>query len=93
MEARYEPIAFSDHMAYIVSFSSPKLTASMISHRSRPVFKIRPEVICEKELQERLADSMQDWKEVRDLGLEYSSGGNFLSNLELKNWQCKEAKS
>ena len=70
IDARYEPIAFSDHMAYIVSLSVPTLSSSSISPRTRPLFKIRPEVIGDKLFQERLADSMKDWEELKHLGLE-----------------------
>ena len=70
VRASYEPIAFSDHMAYIVSFTLPSSTARILSPRSRPLFKIRPEVICDKLFQERLGDSMADWKEVKELGLD-----------------------
>ena len=69
-EARYEPVAFSDHMAYIVTISIPSLSSSMLSPRSRPLFKVRPEVIFDKVFQERLGDSMADWKEVKDNGLD-----------------------
>ena len=69
-DARYEPLAFSDHMAYLVSYSMPTQTARAFSPRSRPLFKVRPEVISDKLFQENLADSMADWKEIKDLGLE-----------------------
>jgi hypothetical protein len=61
VEARYEPVAFSDHMAYIVSISLPSVTSRMQSPRSRPQFKVSPEVICDEIFQERLSDSMSDW--------------------------------
>ena len=70
VSARYEPIAFSDHMAYIVSFSLPTLSSRILSPRSRPLFKVRSEIIHDKHFQERLADSMQDWKKVEE-GLGY----------------------
>ena len=69
-DARYVPVAFSDHMAYIVSISIPNLSSSMVSPRSRPLFKVRPEVICDKSFQDSLAESMVDWKQVKDLGLD-----------------------
>ena len=45
--ANYVPVAFSDHMAYVVSISIPTLPSSMVSPRSRPLFKVRPEFICD----------------------------------------------
>ena len=70
VEAKYVPVAFSDHMAYVVSFSLPAPHARIFSPRSRPLFKIRPEVICDPVFQEWLADSMADWKQVKDLGID-----------------------
>ena len=51
VEARYEPIAFSDHMAYIVRLSLPDTSAQMLSPRSRPIFKVSPEVILDSQFQ------------------------------------------
>ena len=61
IEARYEPIAFSDHMADIVTLSLPDSMARILSPRSRPLFKIKTEVIRDKIFQERLKASMMDW--------------------------------
>ena len=69
LEAKYVPVAFSDHMAYVVTFALPAPYARIFSPRSRPLFKIRPEVISDPVFQEWLADSMADWKEVKDLGI------------------------
>ena len=69
MKASYEPVAFSDHMGYVVSFTLPTPTTRILSPRSRPLFKIRPEIIADSIFQEWLGDSMADWKEVKDLGL------------------------
>ena len=70
VETKYEPIAFSDHMAYVVRLSIPSLSARLFSPRSRPIFKVKSEAILDKIFQERLKDSMSDWKEVKDLGLD-----------------------
>ena len=40
VEAKYVPVAFSDHMAYIVTLSLPETSYRMISPRSRPLFKV-----------------------------------------------------
>ena len=70
IKAWYEPIAFSDHMAYIVNFLLPPQSAKLLSPRSRPQFKIRPEVICDPVFREHLSDAMVDWQQVKDLGLD-----------------------
>ena len=70
LSAKYEPVSFSDHLAFVVSLSLPPPMVKILSPRSRPVFKIKPEVIKDKEFQDRLALSMSDWEEVYDLGLD-----------------------
>ena len=70
VDARYVPVAFSDHMAYIVIIALPELSYRMMSPRSRPLFKVNSEVICDEVFQERLRDSMVDWQEMKQLGLE-----------------------
>ena len=71
VEAKYEPPAFSDHMAYIVSYNLPTSSSRMFSPRARPMFKVRPEVINDRVFQQNLSDSMKDWKELQDLGLDF----------------------
>ena len=70
VDVRYVPVAFSDHMAYVVTISLPEPSSRLISPRSRPLFKITPEVIYDELFQECLKDSMADWQEVRELGLD-----------------------
>ena len=55
MEARYVPVSFSDHLAYVVNYSLPVPMARILSPRSRPLFKIKPEVIKDQLFKERLA--------------------------------------
>ena len=51
VDARYVPVAFSDHMAYVVTVSLPEPCSKMISPRARPLFKVTPEVICDEVFQ------------------------------------------
>ena len=67
--AEYLPISFSDHMAHVLSFSLPAPISQLLSPRSRPVFKIRPEVIHDLEFQRRLSAAMQGWLAVKDSGV------------------------
>ena len=53
-----------------MSISIPSLSSSLLSPRLRPMFKVRPEVILDKIFQEQLAESMADWREVKDQGLD-----------------------
>ena len=68
--AKYEPVAFSDHMAHIVTFTLPAPLSRLLSPKSRPIFKIRPEVIRDKVFKTRLSEAMVEWRSVRDLGVE-----------------------
>ena len=45
VEAKYLPLAFSDHFAHVVRISVPDQMARFISPKSRATFKLRPEVI------------------------------------------------
>ena len=57
-------------MTFVVSLSLPASLSQILSPKSKPFFKIKPEVVKDKIFKERLSDSMHDWKEVRDLGLD-----------------------
>ena len=92
VKAWYEPIALSDHMAYIINFSLPPQAAKMLSPRSRPQFKTRPEVICDSVFQEHLSDSMADWQEVRDLGLEVLQWWELLVKPGIRKLALKRSK-
>ena len=45
VEARYEAVAFSDHLAYLVELEVPDVMMKMMSPKSRPLFKMSPEVV------------------------------------------------
>ena len=92
MEAKYEPISFSDHLAYTVSFSIPDPLARILSPKSKPIFKIKPEVIGDKIFQERLSDSMLDWQEVNDLGLDVVTWWELLVKPGIKKLAIQRSK-
>ena len=71
-ECLYEPVAFSDHKALVVSLSLTAPLSRLLSPRSHPIFKICPDVIHDEEFQQRLSLAMSDWEEVRNLGVEVS---------------------
>ena len=54
IEAKYIPVAFSDHFAQIVRFSLPDTMARILSPKSRASFKLKPEVIYDYLFKERL---------------------------------------
>ena len=69
VEAKYVPVAFSDHLAYIVKLRVPQSTCRTMSVRARPFFKTSPEVVQDKEFQKRVGEAMEEWKEVKELGM------------------------
>ena len=69
IEAKYISIAFSDHMACSISIKLPEFFTRILSPKSRPLFKTKPEVIHDKIFQNRLRESMAIWEEVKALGV------------------------
>ena len=90
--ASYEPVAFSDHMAYIVSYSLPTPSARIFSPRSRPTFKVRSEVILDQLFQKNLSDSMKDWEQMKDLGLEVLQWWELVVKPGIKKLAIKRSK-
>ena len=48
VKAEYVGVAFSDHLAYIVKVRIPDKLSRLISPKSKPLFKSKPEVIDDK---------------------------------------------
>ena len=69
VEARYVPIAFSDHLSYLLSIKLPTPISNKLSPKSRPFFKIRSEIVQDRVFKSRLENSMKEWQEVRDFGV------------------------
>ena len=92
VEASYEPVSFSDHLAYVVSFSLPAPMARILSPRSRPIFKVKPDIIRDKVFQEGLAESMLDWQEVHDLGLDILTWWEVLVKPGIRKLAIKRSK-
>ena len=64
-EAKYLPLAFSDHFAYIIKISLPEPLSKILSPKSRPSFRLKPEVILDVVFTERLAEAMEAWNRVK----------------------------
>ena len=62
VEAEYVPVAFSDHHAYIVTVQTPTQLQKMISPKSRPFFKVSPDIVSDKLFKARLANNMEIWQ-------------------------------
>ena len=85
VEAKYEAVAFSDHMAYIVEIEVPEKVEKMLSPKHRPVFKTSPEVVNDTVFRRRLQESMAGWQEVRERGLAAMSWWEIMVNLGLED--------
>ena len=69
ISAEYLSIAFSDHMAFKVSIKLPSHLARIFSPKCHPHFKTKPEVVQDSLFKDRLRDSMEQWLEVKALGV------------------------
>ena len=65
----YESVAFSDHLMYIVKLTIPNTMQKILSPKSRPFFKIKPEIIQDDKFKTDLQTAMIRWKEVKQAGL------------------------
>ena len=70
LEAKYLPLAFSDHFGYVVKYELPELLSRAFCPKSRHNFRLKAEVIKDSLFQERLKDSMVSWKCLRGFGLD-----------------------
>ena len=68
-EAYYEPVAFSDHMGYIIHLAVPTQVCKLLTPHSKRFFRLTPEIIADELFQSRLDQCMEEWKEVRQQGL------------------------
>ena len=64
-EVRYIPLAFSDHLGLIVRFCLPDPISRILGPKSRPSFRLKPEIIKDNIFQERLEEAMATWERVR----------------------------
>ena len=69
MHAEYTAVAFSDHLAHTVKIKMPEPLMRMCCPRTRPLFKVREEVVRDKQFQESLQHAMSEWENVRREGL------------------------
>ena len=69
IEARYAPVAFSDHFSHLISIKLPVPVSKKLSPKSRPFFKTRPEIVQDRVFKSRLEKSMKEWEEIRGFGV------------------------
>ena len=64
-EAKYLPVAFSDHLGLIVRVCLPESFSRILGPKSRSSFRLKPEVIMDNIFKERLEEGMLMWERVR----------------------------
>ena len=70
VEAKYVGVAFSDHQAQLVTMKLPEAKSKILSPKSRPQFKAKPDVVRDQIFQQRLKENFSLWLEVRQAGLD-----------------------
>ena len=69
-DSKYVSLAFSDHFGLLVSYSLPDQISRMLSPKSRPLFRTRPEVVTDTKFRKSLENKMKEWHAVKDLGVD-----------------------
>ena len=64
-DVKYIPLAFSDHLGLVVKICLPDPMARILSPKSRPSFRLRPEVIKDSIFKHRLEEAMVTWERVK----------------------------
>ena len=64
-KSQYIPISWSDHLALVSSYRLPDSLAKNSSVKSKPVFKISPNVIDDNVFQDQLRAAVSHWTELR----------------------------
>ena len=70
VETKYSSLAFSDHLAMIVTLSMPDQMAKMTSPKSRPFFRTSPEVVVDNIFRKNLSNSMTVWLDIKNQGVD-----------------------
>ena len=71
--AVYLPLAFSDHHAHLVTITLPDPFKRLICPRTKPMFRIKAEVVQDTLFQAQLSEAMTGWQHVRSFGLDVLS--------------------
>ena len=69
LDAKYISVAFSDHLSCFVQVELPGQLSTSIVPKSRPFYKIKPDIVKDRVFQSRLQDSMKEWESVKRFGI------------------------
>ena len=70
LDARYLPLAFSDHHGLVIKISVPQSLGKLFCPRGRQSFRLRDEVIVDSAFQVSLAEAMRGWQSIKEFGLD-----------------------
>ena len=62
-------LPFSDHICHLVTFEVSEPLSRSLMPRSRPIFKIKPDVIKDKIFQDRVTAASINWTDLKSKGL------------------------
>ena len=69
IRAQYMHLPFSDHLCHLVTFEVSEPLSRSLMPRSRPIFKIKPDVIKDKIFQDRVTAASINWTDLKSKGL------------------------
>ena len=70
IEAKYLPLAFSDHLGLLVRISVPQSFSKLFCPKGRQSFRLRDEVVQDPKFQANLAESMISWQTTKAFGMD-----------------------
>ena len=70
IEAKYTPLAFSDHHGLVVKISLPQAFSKLFCPRGRQSFRLRDEVVQDSIFKESLAVATSNWQEIKSFGMD-----------------------
>ena len=70
LEAKYLPLAFSDHHGLVVTISLPDPLSKIICPKGAQSFRLRDEVILDSQFQQNLSEAMVGWSNVKQYGMD-----------------------
>ena len=76
----------------MVQVRVPQQLSRLISPKSKPLFKSKPEVIEDQVFQSRLRDKLQEWNEVKSFGLDVMSWWEMLVKPGIKRLLIERGK-
>ena len=92
VEAKYVPVAFSDHLTLIIKIKLPEQSSRILCPKSKPQFKAKPAVVRDQIFYQRLKQSFSLWSEVRKSGLEIMSWWDLIVKPGIKHLLLQRGK-